>query len=289
MSPWAKLSEAGRLSVAAHGRDVAASFSALCAAPGFSARLSVAAGRPLTSVDLARLGVLAFLHDYGKCNRGFQARIAPKAPRIGHCEQAVPALQPEIAAQAPEVDGFWEEIHAGWNGGELLAAMLAHHGRPLRGLYVPPGDQQGDKAQDMCLRSDARYWRAGPDRAPLDDLHALMQEARALWPRAFDESAPPLPGDRPAFVALFAGLLTLADWIGSDETLFPVPRPEGWAAPEAIAAQAVEARGLARLTAPAPSDFSITRLLSLAASTIDGPRSVHITSTSPERSDAKRV
>jgi CRISPR-associated endonuclease/helicase Cas3 len=256
MPPWAKITEHGRLSVADHGRDVAAVFSALRAAPVFASRLEVAAGRALGETDRARLDVLAYLHDFGKCNGGFQRRADPAAQRVGHCEQAVPALQPEIAAQAPEVDAFWEEVEAKWHGGELLAAMLAHHGRPLRGLHADPDDAALNQAQLARVRSDAAYWRSGPDGAPLSDLLSLMAQARARWPAAFAGGASPLPADRPPFVALFAGLLTLADWIGSDETLFPVPRPHGWDAPEQIAARSVEARGLSRFDARAPDTFA---------------------------------
>ena len=46
--------------------------------------LTRAAGRPLTEIDLMRLAVLAFLHDVGKANAGFQAKW------WGHTTQALP-------------------------------------------------------------------------------------------------------------------------------------------------------------------------------------------------------
>lgn len=255
-NPWAKISERGRLPLDLHGRDVAAVFAALRASSGFAAKLQRAAGRPLGEVDAARLDALAFLHDFGKCNRGFQRRSDPAAPLVGHCEQAVPATQEGVGDFAPEVDAFWAQVYDEWQGGELVAAMLAHHGRPLRGLHVAPGDQAGDPAAaDRAKRDFNAFWRPDADGAPLDDLRALIRQARARWPRAFGRAAP-LPADRPPFVALFAGLLTLADWIGSDEVVFPVPRPDGFDAPEVIAAGAVIARGLDRMAAAPPASFA---------------------------------
>ena len=38
-------------------------------------------------IVVARLAALAFLHDIGKANRGFQARKDPTAPTVGHIDQ----------------------------------------------------------------------------------------------------------------------------------------------------------------------------------------------------------
>jgi CRISPR-associated endonuclease/helicase Cas3 len=42
-----------------------------------------------------------------------------------------------------------------------------------------------------------------------------------MFPKAFEEGGETVP-DNPAFIHAFAGLLNLADWIGSDERFFPV-------------------------------------------------------------------
>ena len=54
-----------------------------------------------------------------------------------------------------------------------------------------------------------------------DALKDLGQAARAMFPKAFVEGGETVP-DNPAFIHAFAGLLNLADWIGSDERFFPV-------------------------------------------------------------------
>ena len=54
--------------------DVAACFCAIAQVDSVRRALVRATGRPLTQIDLMRLAVLAFLHDAGKANAGFQAK-----------------------------------------------------------------------------------------------------------------------------------------------------------------------------------------------------------------------
>src|SRR5262245_44814328 len=67
-----------------HMIDVACVFGALIEQISIRRSLERAAGRPLTSADIARLQVLVFLHDIGKVNSGFQCRYwqtASERPR----------------------------------------------------------------------------------------------------------------------------------------------------------------------------------------------------------------
>ena len=93
---------------------------------------------------------------------------------------------------------------------EFIDAVLAHHGKP-----VAAEDQPGDR--DLWLPKN------GVD--PLDTMKDLGRVARTMFPRAFEEDGEIVP-DTPAFIHAFAGLLNLADWIGSDERIFPI-RDEG--------------------------------------------------------------
>ena len=93
---------------------------------------------------------------------------------------------------------------------EFISAVLAHHGKP-----VAAEDQPGDR--DLWLPKN------GVD--PLDTMKDLSRVARTMFPRAFEEDGEIVP-DTPAFIHAFAGLLNLADWIGSDERIFPI-RDEG--------------------------------------------------------------
>ena len=74
----------GWLSLIDHSVDVAAVAEALLNLPTIRARLGSLAGRELSDVDIARLCFLVGLHDAGKVNHGFQARLAGKKPAAGH-------------------------------------------------------------------------------------------------------------------------------------------------------------------------------------------------------------
>jgi CRISPR-associated endonuclease/helicase Cas3 len=207
---WAKLKGDRQLPLAHHCADVACVFRRLVARPVTRARLAYAAGQALIEdVTLDRLAVLSFLHDFGKANHGFQARFDPKAPPIGHLRQTrwlfnmdnpdgVKALK---AAGFLDLQGFPDNTAS-----EFLEALLAHHGKPVA-QQVTAGDR------DLWLPKN------GID--PVDALKDLGQAARAMFPKAFVEGGETVP-DNPAFIHAFAGLLNLADWIGSDERFFPV-------------------------------------------------------------------
>ncbi len=80
--PWGKLRRLEGEVTAVHPlldhmADVAACFTAIAGCSGVRRALQYAAGprfRTLVEVDWSRLTVLAFLHDIGKANAGFQGR-----------------------------------------------------------------------------------------------------------------------------------------------------------------------------------------------------------------------
>ena len=91
-------------------------------------------------------------------------------------------------------------------------ASLAHHGRP----FSEP-------------TSGEMRWRKGRGGALGDyDPRPAAQEIGTLLPRwfplAFEMGGDPLP-EEPAFQHLFAGLVALADWIGSDRRWFEFEWP----------------------------------------------------------------
>ena len=65
----------GWLSLVDHSIDVAAVAEVLLHLPTVKWRLGDLAGRPLSDIDVDRLCFLAGLHDAGKVNRGFQAKL----------------------------------------------------------------------------------------------------------------------------------------------------------------------------------------------------------------------
>lgn len=216
---WAKLEKDDDGVIAAwhplvdHCADVAAVFEALLAVPILRRRLAHLAGRAdLDDVTRARLCVLVALHDLGKANIGFQAKGRPElGTTAGHVGEAVALLQsgPESFLEAIDARTLcsWGDATDG-----LLLAAICHHGRPR--VHDAPGFQQS-------------WWKPREGLDPHAAVASLAAAARRWFPKAFDEG-PDLP-DAPALQHAFAGLVMLADWIGSDsdEMLFPFSTETG--------------------------------------------------------------
>ncbi len=197
-----------------HCADVAACFEALVADRVLAARFARAVGndgRALDRVTVARLAVVAFLHDFGKLNAGFQFKVHDRnalpphpPPKMGHIGEAFHCVaHPDMCSRLglPELLDEWGE---GVDG--LLLAALSHHGRP-------PGKPEGGKGPRSIWEPFAGY-----DPGAAADL--LRERSREWFPGAF-EAGPPLP-ESPALAHLFAGTVALADQIGSDrENHFP--------------------------------------------------------------------
>ncbi|MDR6128574.1 CRISPR-associated endonuclease/helicase Cas3 [Sphingomonas sp. SORGH_AS802] len=251
---WAKLQRdaddkiIASLPLVDHCLDVGAALTAIL--PSWAPYLEAAAGRPLTEQDRARLIVLAVLHDLGKANRGFQARTDRSRPPIGHTGPVAALLRDPVLKQGAAA-GLLRAIIADWGVVDHFAAVMAHHGKPLP-EFGPPPMMGVPPWQDHV-----RHWIAvdghDPGRAVVD----LVEAVHARWPLAW-AAGPGLP-DAPRFVALFAGLVTLADWLGSDTGRFPIAGPHG-AARDGMrheqAQAAAQARGLLPLETPSAISFA---------------------------------
>lgn len=212
-SPWAKLSRdadgvvIGWHSLTDHSADVAACVEALLDLPVIQRRLARLAGRDkLPAVWRARLSAVAFLHDLGKANSGFQARWDVGAPFVGHIRPVLGLLSDhqELAGRTLPI----AEMERWGNGlGEAFNAVLAHHGAPL----------DDDPTRDAAL---LRHWRAVPGYDPADGLAQLGRQVTLWFPYAFAPDGPVLP-ETPQFWHAYAGLVMLADWLGSDTRSFP--------------------------------------------------------------------
>lgn len=212
-SLWAKLERDPRQQITGwhslidHSADVAAVVAALLTQPTINRRMAMAAGRSvLDAVTCARLAALAFLHDIGKANRGFRRRIDPKAPTVGHIDQLAWVFSDHLGERLCAVLGIermddWfgvEDAHDIWD------TIFAHHGRPW----------SKDPANANL------YW--APDVSGSDPIAELgpMREALDAWFAPAFDAGPAMP-EAPAFHHAFAGLLMLADWLGSDTGFFP--------------------------------------------------------------------
>ena len=205
-----------------HLADVAACFEVLLKQPTIRRRLAHAGGlSDLDGTTTARLCVLVALHDIGKVNIGFQARIwrdedlppqCKKPRRAGHDRDLTPVL---TGADGKTAQWFfpalgWDEL-LGWDDcdGEtvcgLFVAALSHHGLPI--------DLGGRQPNPLI-------WRPFGELSPQKSVKRIGQLVREWFPAAFSHTGPPLPS-LPEFQHAYLGLCTLADWIGSDKSRFP--------------------------------------------------------------------
>ena len=263
LSAWAKLDGCGgSLPLIDHVGDVAMVMRELIANPTWRARLDHCAGRCLTAQDCERLTALAFLHDLGKTNRGFWEQQFPGKSRIGHTRETAALFFVERISETPTAQRL-REVIIEWGADDLFIAAMAHHGRPLD-AYAGHNGLPARRALNVCKKA-TENWSAAGGYDPLAQLAHLLDAAEERFPAAFAKGAV-LPAAAP-FVSLFCGLLTLADWLGSDAALFAIGRPHGAeraAMQPRAAIQAVVGRGLGSLETPNCSFES--------AFAVDGPR-----------------
>ena len=213
MDAWGKFDqETGRFHrLEHHCADVAACFEALLREPVLRARFASAAGAgELDDTAATRLTYLAFLHDFGKLNAGFQFK-PPKidaslrgCPRsAGHIGEALFLAGQEDLCELLGLHRIVDD----WGPGvvPLLYAALAHHGRPAR-----RPSRTGEGPPEL--------WNPFAGYEPRAAAKLLYERGRSWFPEAF-EPGPPLP-DAPALAHLFAGIAALADQLGSDEEVF---------------------------------------------------------------------
>ena len=242
MTAWGKFERtSGRIHrLEHHCADVAACFEALLRDPVLRVRFVKAAGdHEFTDTTAARLTFLAYLHDFGKLNAGFQFKarprneLPPRAPRpAGHIAEALLCFdQSDICALL----GLHDIVDE-WGAGviPLAHAMLAHHGRPAR---RPTRSGSGPP----------ELWNPFAGYDPRATAKLLRERGRSWFPSAFC-SGPRMP-ETPALAHLFAGIVALADQLGSDDQAFryePDPDPDYIERARRIAVDAVRSKGFRR-------------------------------------------
>ncbi len=248
---WGKLSADGSMHpLADHCLDVATVFRCLLDLPNV-ARLG-----DLDAYQKDRLAVVAFLHDFGKCNRGFQAQADPVARETaGHVMEAMVLLQ-ELQGQWPPA---WTDLIGnlcGWfaeaeQADQMLLASLSHHGRPV---------SLNDYRISGADRAAKKWWSAANGYDPQAALDALVRAARCAYPDAFRPDVPAIEAT-PALQQRFAGLVMLADWIGSDTQFFPYrqsPEEDRLALARVAAQRALKRIGLMPPARRDPRPFETT-------------------------------
>lgn len=205
MNAWGKADRDAqtRHHLAHHSADVAAVLISLLEIPAFRNRANAAMCRPVSREEISCLGALAFLHDVGKLATGFQVKGWDRNPGItprGHVQCGWLWLR---QGEASEALGGHASLLAHWPDIILWFRLLfAHHGRPV----TEPDESWGRDAFAPALDYD---WKAE---------ERVMGEALITWfPEIRDHAPPRLTHE---FAHFYAGLLALADWVGSDREAF---------------------------------------------------------------------
>ncbi|MDZ7717612.1 MAG: CRISPR-associated endonuclease Cas3'' [Balneolaceae bacterium] len=141
---WAKLNqnEEGEIlewhSLIAHSADVAAVTESLFTRTILNQRIASLIGwEKLSDAHVARLSVLAAIHDAGKVNHGFQNKMyKSKQPKAGHVSPIVELLDADLKYQEMFLIPLGIDKVLQWFPDQIpaihfLLATWGHHGRPV--------------------------------------------------------------------------------------------------------------------------------------------------------------
>jgi CRISPR-associated endonuclease/helicase Cas3 len=196
----------------AHSADVAAVTEALLEQTILRDRLASLIGwEDLDPVHIARLSALAAIHDAGKVNHGFQNNAFRGAqPRRGHVKPIVAVL---------EGSQHIEQILFALRIGEMLDDDWFPNIVTLKGFLRATWGHHGEPISPRAHTFNIDLWEGGESPTPMDGLEEIGEATGQWFSEAFDREVRPFPRDA-VFQHAFNGVLTVADWIGSDSANF---------------------------------------------------------------------
>lgn len=160
-------------------------------------------------------GLMAFwaaLHDLGKAAPGFQRKFPAAVPRLENVGFVFP--KPSLVPAPHGILTAWalksllvEETGVSRSCARAIAhALGGHHGSwPTPSQFLPHALQEADKGIDL--------WDSA--------RRSLFQEVRELFNPVIAVNLPNETQEQNAFLTLFSGFVSLADWIGSMSEMFP--------------------------------------------------------------------
>ena len=208
------------LSLNDHSADVAACFEALLTKTILRNRLACLLKiKDLDDVLISRFCVFAALHDIGKCCHGFQNKahhLNIDSIKSNHLNPVLKLPQsPDKSLVKKFVEAIdWTQFYNWFEEGRtdvirLYETAIGHHGSPV---------------SDNKQVKHALHWQVNGDRDPFQGMAELIKAIRSWFPEAFESIRIPV-GITPEGLHAFAGLLMLADWLGSNRSAFPFSTP----------------------------------------------------------------
>ena len=243
-----------------HCLDVASVFRELTELPSIRRSLERSAGRSLNSIDLDRLAVFAFFHDMGKANWGFQAKKDPFAKiTASHTREVAPLFfinhLSQSCCSAIDCATLTNWLEDPETFPSILVATISHHGQPVFDWNI---------GNDYKIATMTKFWESNGSIDPMDGLKELDSFARKAFPKAYERDLYKLPFTK-TLEHRFAGLVMLADWLGSHREAFFPYRHEGdrveWSrvqagkALEAVGLDVSDARSFIKSTVPQFNDI----------------------------------
>ncbi len=189
--------------------------------------------RPEGLAKLAAL--LAGVHDLGKFSRGFQAKVPELWPDqvLGQREQLADRGHWRNTAILLRADPIYRELKnllpGVHNNAPIIAAVAGHHGQPPGGNELNARALRDPQLGKQCVDAAYTAFCILRDLLGPQPLSSLKQAAQWSWS--------------------LSGLVTLADWIGSDRHYFAfasldTPIEEYWLLASERAEQALRGKGL---------------------------------------------